>query len=273
MRLAVCASLIGTLLLVVPAAGGADLYVDAFKHSDPAYEMNVQVFLTGVAGVTGVQALAPDATAIPLPLVGTEHYAARRGPFGTFGGFHAATVGNWRLTVSFAGGDAVYDFTVNEYRSPFTADSFPPAPTMIDPTDGATGVDPTPTFQWDNGGTHDGPMESLFVSVQSQVNPMIGEMANPPLTAETWTPSVVLPAGLASFLVQYETNEHEDANVTDPVFNTGDSTVADPGITWDWSGGDLFSRDLIEFTVIPEPATAALLAVGALALVRRRRRR
>ena len=200
----------------------------------------------------------------------------RVGPFASFAGFRSATVGNWTLTIQFAGGDAVYGFVVNDFRTPFTTDSFPPAPTMTSPTDGAINVAPTPTFQWDNGGTHTGAIESLFVSVQSQVNPAIGQFENSfggciGLNDETWTPSVVLPAGLASFFVQYETNENEGANVDDPIFDAQASTVPDPNIVWDGTSGDLFSRDLIDFTVVPEPATLALFAAGAIVFFRRRR--
>jgi len=265
--------------LALPSqTGAAWMYVDAFKHSEPFFETGFEVNLADVPGVTGAWAVAADSTVVPLDPAGAGQYAAWLGPFATFTDFHDATVGNWRLTVEFGGGnEAVYDFIVNEYRPTFTADSFPPAPTMLSPLDGATGVDPTPTFTWDNGGTHDGPMESLFVFVWSEVNPAVLEFASStsgPITlaSESWTPSIVLPAGAASFLVQYETNENEDANVGDPVFNAGLSTVADPGINWLTTSGDLFSRDLIGFTVVPEPASALVfLAALSLSLARRRR--
>jgi hypothetical protein len=68
------------------------------------------------------------------------------------------------------------------------------------------------------------------------------------------------------FLVQYETNENEEAIVDDPVFNAAASTMADPGISWEFTGGDLYARDLITFTVVPEPAGWLLLIAGLLTL-------
>ena len=266
-------------LALVSQAGGASVSVSAFKHSDPAFETNVEVDLGGVAGVTGVGALCADGSPVVLNEYATDQFGSFVGPFGSFAAFYTATVGNWRLTVEFgSGNEAVYDMTVNDFRTPFVSTSFPPAPTVSAPVDGATGVAPTPTFVWDNGGLHAGAMESLFVSVWNVANPAIGVFegsSGGPITlnAETWTPAIVLPAGAAEFLVQYETNEDEGANVDDPVFNAGLSTVGDPGIVWDSSSGDLFSRDLIGFEVVPEPGTLFLIALGVPALAARARRR
>jgi len=264
-------------LLSCSSVSAAWLYVDAFKHSEPFYETGFELGLQDVPGATGARAVAADSSDVSLDLVGSGQYGAWLGPFATFTDFRDATVGSWRLVVEFAGGDAVYDFVVNDFRSPFTPDSFAPSPAMLSPLDGATGVDPTPTFLWDNGGTHDGAMESLFVFVWSEADPSVLEFASSTsgpvtLASESWTPSVVLPAGAASFLVQYETNENEDANVGDPVFNASLSTIADPGITWVTTSGDLFSRDLIEFAVVPEPAAMSILGLWGLALAWRRPR-
>jgi hypothetical protein len=273
-HLAVCC-----FLIVVPAglSQAGQIYVDAFKFSDPAYQTAVQVDLAELGGITAVGALTANGTALTLDAFGSGQYGAWTGLWSNFSDFHSATVGNWRLTVTLGGaGQAVYDFVVNDFRSPFTADSFPPAPTVTYPPDGGGGIPQTPTFQWNNGGPHTGPLESLFVRTDSTVNPAVFEFASSsagPLTLNSvsWTPSVVLPAGAATFLVQYETNQDEDANVDDPVFNPSLSTAADPNVNWVGSSGDLFSRDLVGFTVLPEPATLGLLVLGGLALCLRRR--
>jgi hypothetical protein len=264
------------MLLMCAYAQAASLSVNGFKYSDPAFETGIEVDLADVPGVTGVDAVSAGGANLSLSPYTTDQYAATFGPYADFASFLGATAGDWNLAIHFgASGSAVYDFPVSGFGSP-AADPFPPVPTMISPTDGATGVSQTPSFNWDNGGTHTGPMESLFVNVYSLVNPAIGQFAGSSgsidLNDETWTPSVVLPAGEASFLVQYETNQDEDARVGVPVFNDPSSTVSNPNIAWDIHSGDLFSRDVITFTVIPEPATLSLVALGGLAVIRRRRK-
>ena len=267
--------LILVMLLVCAYAQAATVSVNGFKYSDPLFETGIEVDLSGVSGVTGVDAVSASGETMSLSPCAADRYAATFGPYADFGSFLGATSGNWQLTIRFGSEAAVYDFTTGGFGGP-TAESFPPVPTVIDPMDGATGVSPTPTFNWDNGGTHTGLMESLFVSVQSLVNPASGQFASSSggigLNDETWTPSLVLPAGDASFLVQYETNQNEDDRVSDPVFNNISSTMSDPGIRWDSHSGDLFSRDLITFTVVPEPGTLGLLTLGGLAMIRRRRK-
>jgi hypothetical protein len=243
-------------LLVVTLGGAAQaawLTVDAFKYSDPAFETSIQVNVAGVAGVTGVDAVSAGGTALSLSLLNVDHYGATFGPFGNFASFFGATAGAWKIRIHFgASGSVIYDFPVSGFGTP-GVDPFPPVPTMISPTDGATGVNPTPTFSWNNGGTHGGALESLFVNVYSLVNPAVGQFENSfgaiGLNDMAWTPSVVLPPGAAMFLVQYETNENEDARVGLPVFNPVTSTRSDPLIAWEFHSGDLFSRDLITFTV------------------------
>jgi len=264
--------LLGVMLAAAPAARGAELVVDALKYSDPVYETSILVDLGAAPGVTGVSAKTADGTMVALNMEGPGNYQAKLGPFAAFAAFHAATVGNWQLLIDYSGTAAVYDFTINEFRTPFDENSWPGVPTMIDPLDGAFGVPATPTFQWNNGGAHAVP-ESLLTYVQSDVTPAIFQAANPALTTTSWTPAIVLPPGAASFLVQYESNLNEDDHVTDPVYDINTSTAPDPGIVWDTSNGDLLSRDLIRFTVVPEPATMFLLAAGFVPWFCRRRSR
>ncbi|HOI53625.1 MAG TPA: hypothetical protein PLP01_00070 [Phycisphaerae bacterium] len=267
------------VLLAAAAAQAATVTVDCFQYSDPAYTANIQVDVSDAAGVTGARAVTAGGTAMTLDDLGGQQFGAWLPSVGAFASLHGAVVGSWELILEFgAGHEAAYQMTVNEYRMPFTEASFPAAPTLISPIDGATNVSPSPTFTWDNGGLHGGPLESLFVHVQSIASPGIGifegSVGGPiALNDEVWTPAIVLPPGQATFLVQYETNQNEDANVDTPVFLPLHSTLGDPGIVWSGSSGDLYSRDVIHFTVVPEPGCAAMVLLGAAMLARFRRRR
>jgi len=266
-------------LVAGTAAAGAptgSLSVNFFKHADSTFEADIDLGLGSLAGVTGVGAHAADGSAVALTPYGSNQFAAWLGAFASFDQAHAAGVGLWTLDLHLSGGGvASYEFVVHDFRPTFDSASFPPAPMLTAPLGGATGVSPTPTFTWDNGGAHTGQLESLFVNVWSESIPGIGAIDGSggtlSLNATTWTPPVVLPAGAAKFLVQYETNENEDANVDNPIFRVAESTVADPMGGWT-SAGDLFSRDQISFTVAPEPATLSMLVLGGLALLARRRR-
>jgi len=277
MKLIVAVAAVLALVAGTAAAGPlptGNVTVDMFKYSDPAFETAIQVNLSGVPGVTGVSATTAGGSSLPLTPYAPNQYAATVGPFASFDDARAATVGIWNLSLGFSGGAADYEFLVHDFRTVFTAASFPPAPTVLYPLDGATGVAQSPTFLWNNGGTHTGALESLFVAAQSVSVPGVGifeSSSSGPigLNDTSWTPSIVLPPGAATFLVQYETNENEDANVDNPILTGG--AAPDPGIAWS-SSGDLFSRDLVGFKVTPEPATLALLALGGLLLSRRRRK-
>jgi hypothetical protein len=266
MRTRWLASLLFVFTVTCPWAQAADLSVSGLKLSDPQFLTLIEV--SDVAGVMGARARAADGTNITLTPAGPDQFALFLDPFSTFSEFRAATTGNWRLTLEFVGGAAMYDFVVNDFHTPFTEADFPPAPTMLSPTDGAAGVSSTPTFLWNPGGPHTGPLESLFVSVSSLVDPTAfaveGSFGGSGLTlaSSSWTPPLMLPAGPATFLVQYETNGNEDAVVNVPVFNAAASTIADPGIVWESTSGDLFARDLITFTVVPESSTVLLLTSG-----------
>lgn len=269
----VLAVLAGVAAATAEASPAGDVVVDMFKYSDPAFETTIQLNLSDVPGVVGVSATTAGGSPLALTPFAPNQYVAKVGPFASFDDARAATVGIWNLSLGFSGGTATYEFLVHDFRTVFTTASFPPAPTVLYPLDGATGVAQSPTFLWNNGGTHTGALESLFVSTQSVAVPGVGIFENSfggpiGLNDTSWTPSIVLPPGAATFLVQYETNENEDANVDNPILLGG--TVPDPGIAWS-SSGDLFSRDLVGFTVTPEPATLTLLALGGLLLSRRRR--
>lgn len=264
------------LLLVAAHVQAASLSVSGFKYSDTKFETVVQVDLPMVAGVTGVDIVAGGGTplALSVPFGATDQYVGTFGPFADLAPFLATTDGIWSVRLRFGAGEmAMYEVFVSGFGSP-AADPFLPVPTITSPLDGATGVSATPTFTWDNGGTHNGAMESLFVNTWSLTGP-VSQFDNSSgglgLNDQSWTPSVVLPAGQAQFLVQYETNQDEDGRVSPLFFNAGGSTMVDPLISWDSHWGELYSRDLVTFTVVPEPASLALLTLGAAAMLRRRR--
>lgn len=124
--------------------------------------------------------------------------------------------------------------------------------------DGETGISTTPTFEWDvDSGDGDALGMWLF---DSDTDDDVYEDVPVAMSTLSWTPGSLDP------------DHTYDLEVS--VFGAG-ATVGE-----DTVGGDTFEYALvfeylneIEFTTVPEPATIAMLGLGSLSLILRRRRK
>jgi hypothetical protein len=134
-------------------------------------------------------------------------------------------------------------------------------PTITNPPDGATDVSPHTSIDW-TWPTSPG-LGRIEVSLVEPGNEL-RETHELPLDATSVTPLSPLTPGDWLAVVLYETELRDGL---DGIVITGNPWVPDEP---EWLGA--LSMDLSSFTVIPEPSTALLLAVGLVVMVVGRRR-
>lgn len=144
-----------------------------------------------------------------------------------------------------------------------------PVPTLTAPLDGALGVSPNTSFEWNYGplSATGAQLDSVDVLLQGLNNVEI-ESDELPLDSLSWTPLSPLASG--DWTVKLE-------NATTDIRLVPDGLTITKG-TWDITNSDWLSLDSIDrasFTVatsVPEPATIALVSLG-LAGIRFRRKK
>lgn len=183
-----------------------------------------------------------------------------------------AISGPWKLKITTASGDCVYDFSIGTV----TAGMFAPMPVITHPLDGAPNVPQDVNFQWTwSGNTAD--VDEIWADVEPVGNWALwaeddSDGGSMNLSDTSWQPGLDPNIGQVWFCVAYD--------IYDPMDGTGlfsaisfDSNSTGSDFGWDEQEAFLTSDDDVEITVVPEPASAMLLGLGALFLARRRKQR
>lgn len=192
-----------------------------------------------------------------------------------------ALQGNYTITVTSGSSTSTMTYTMQNLFGLGMSGAFLGIPQITSPAQGATGVSATPTFTW-TPGSNDSSAFIINASVDSntvhedEMNVNGGSLS---LGAMSWTPTVTLNGGPATFSILYGNTDPSLVSLILTNYNTTGS------VTWSQSpyapvgyasGGTpllgLGSQDIRSFTVTPEPASAALMMLGGVALLRRRRK-
>ncbi len=262
------------LLLPLAASGenAVELVVERSGNSSTPFEFEINLELD-LMGVTGITASSPM---MVYPLVFEADSWRVRDNFTSLDAAKTALDGTWTITITGASPST----STFQFSAALLQDSdFYPTPTVLNPTEGATGVANDVTFSWTDP---TGPATPYIVVVE--VDDVSSDQDDDSLFGTlnidetTWMPPLALVDGPADFLVFY--------GDVDPSFVTP-LMVTSGSIVWSKSGfappaypdtTPLFaatSKSTVLFTV-PEPgpplAQAAVLA-GLAVLGRGRKRR
>ncbi len=230
---------------------------------------------TGAVAVT-----MPDMTVINLTYEETDLYEGLiwyefndadeqtyiRTGYGSLVDLNAAIAGDWHVDiVTGKGAHGWGDCTLNALPD----SDFLPVPTITSPTDGADDG-PGVMMQWNHNGAEADALE-MFAELEDadgtwQEMQREVYFGDPKPWPTSWMPDFVPAAGPAEAIVAYGRDPSD--------LLAGDPTAGGDDLNWDTDPvlGFVASVDVVDFNVVPEPATVALLAVGSLAALRRTRR-
>ena len=278
MRASICMSTVLTLVFSLCAAASADNWIE-FEICTyntgvgQRYDAEICLGVDGVSGAGKVQGQLNGGSWFPFDhrdLAGgnTEYYLETPDDL-TLAELNSEIYASCKLKVTTASGDCVYNFSINAV----TADMFAPIPVITDPNDGAT-VAKNVNFTWTwSGNTSD--VDELWAEVEplsggpswDENNSCDGTMN---LSDTSWQPGLT-NTGQASFCLGYDIDDPMDGSIllSAITFDAGSSTRSDFG--WDDQEAYLSSEDEIDMAVVPEPATLAVLGIGTLTLIRRRK--
>ena len=262
------------VLLACSAAPASDwIEFEICTYDTPAgqrYDAEIWLNVDGVTGAGNVQGQIDGGGWFPFDWdTGYLTYTLETSDDLTLAGLNTEIEGDWELKVATAGGDAVYSFTINTV----TAGMFAPMPVITSPADGAINVPWDQTFTWTwSGNTAN--VDGLFVEVEpvgggAEWDGDESDGGGMAITDLSWQADMGPNTGQAWFCVGYD--------IYDPMDGTGvlSAITHDSGPDFGWDEADVLvtSDDEISMTVVPEPASVALLMLGLplLASVRRRK--
>ena len=225
------------------------------------YDAEIWLGVDGVSGVGMVQGQVNGSPWFPFDLYdpgeGYADYAVETDENLTLAELNGWISGSWKLKVTTAGGDCVYDFTIGTV----TADLFAPLPVITHPVDGGNAPQDV-VFQWTWSG-NPADVDGIWAEVwpTNDWTPWAEDesYAGGSMTVSdtSWQPGLAPHTGQAEFGVAYDILDPMDGTVLlSPItFDAGGSTGSDFG--WDEQEAFACSIDEIEITVIiPLPGDA-----------------
>lgn len=243
--------------------------------TDHGYAAELMLGVDGVSGAGLVQATVGASPVLVFDYDSfDDEYWLETPDYATLGELNTNISGTWALEVMYGGKKSVYNFDIAE----ITESMFAPGPTITSHSDGDT-IGTHVNFEWDwapGGGfdyTNTGFYIEAFVEnpgvdywgIEAMSTNFGGVMAN---TAESWEIDLGI-TGDAEFLVAYGTEATVMGGI---IFNAGLSDASATDFGFEEVEQIIASEDIVELTVVPEPMSMSLLGLGALAIIRRRRK-
>lgn len=242
--------------------------------TDAGYGAEIWLGVDGVSGAGLVQATVGASPVLVFDFNSDDDDYELETDYATLGELNTQISGTWAIEVMYGGKKSVYNFNIAE----ITESMFAPVPTITSHSDGDTiGTHVNFEWEWTPGGGFDYTNTGFYVEayvedpgvdyweIDAMSTNFGGVMAN---TVESWEIDLGI-TGDAEFLVAYGTEATVVGGIT---FNAGLSDVGATDFGFDEVEQVIASEDFVELTVAPEPMSISLMGLGALAMLRRRRK-
>ena len=263
----VCGAVVRVSLVSAAPADGFVEFIVSREQEDDRYRAGIFVEITGA---TGVELLPQGGGVLPfeVPYDEPEAFWLQRSDFATLAALNANIAGTHTLRVTHPGGISEYQYT----REVVTEGIFPKVP-VLDAVPAIIGQ--MHNFTWTWAGTA-GEADEMYATARiydrlakgdnDEGGFVIGVTTN-------WTPDFRPETGNGQFVIDYSfvgaVELGTGITISGWQLLSGDELLDAPG---DEIDDCVDSQDTAYFTVVPEPATMGLLALGVLTLLGRRRR-
>lgn len=270
MRKRTMSLLVCGIALLVAGAAQADNIVDfAVIRQDEDANGTADLYFSDiwveVFGATAVDLLTGGGWTVPLTGFGGGEFWLESDEYATLADLNFGIGGTHVLRITHAGGVSDYQYTLGE----ITDAMFPDIP-VLDAVPANIPQNYNFEWTWDDAADDMEAEAEIFGKLYKEESSDEGSFVVG--TTTSWVPDFAPETGAGEFLIGY---------------GLGGDVKADDGIAvsgWTLlSGDELFgggtdevvdfadSEDEVQFTVVPEPATLLLLALGGLAMLRKRR--
>ena len=263
--------LIGRALCVMvcvssASAARADNFIEFLVSREPEDDRYRAGIYVDIPGATTIELLPQGGGALPFEVQGGGSFWLQRSDFATLGDLNTNIAGTHTLRITHTGGVSDYEYT----RAQIEEGIFANVP-VLNPV--PAGIPQNYNFQW----TWSGAADEMYADAQihDKLSKEEDDEGSFVIGVTTdWTPDFSPETGTGHFVIDY--SYIGDVELGNGISITGWALL---------SGDELFggandeiddcidSQDMAYFTVVPEPGATALLALGGLSLLRRRRKR